>query len=154
MSRSEPDVSHNLDVFPYPFENDRFEEIEASHVLEHLNHPFETMAELHRISSPGATIHLYVPHFSRGFTHADHKRGFDVTFPYYFNPTFRGGYQGTPLRLDRLRLHWFAQPYLKRTLLPASTYYLARTLGIVIDFFANLIALVVFTLVVLLGRGL
>ena len=25
-----------------------------------------------------------VPHFSRGFTHPDHKRGFDVSFPLFF----------------------------------------------------------------------
>jgi len=74
FSASKPDVSHNLDVFPYPFESDYFEIIEADHVLEHLQNPFMVMAELYRISADGAIIHIRVPHFSRGFTHSDHKR--------------------------------------------------------------------------------
>jgi predicted SAM-dependent methyltransferase len=48
-SISGPDVSHNLNEFPYPFEDDYFELIEADHVLEHLNDPFEVMGELRRI---------------------------------------------------------------------------------------------------------
>ena len=45
------------------------------------------MREIHRITKPGGTVRIWVPHFSRGFTHAEHKSGFDVTFPYYFRAT-------------------------------------------------------------------
>jgi SAM-dependent methyltransferase len=137
-SISNPDVSHDLNQFPYPFQDDFFELVEADHVLEHLTDPFKVMGELRRISAPGATIHIRVPHFSRGFTHADHKRGFDVTFPFYFNPALPLGYQRVPLELVRMRLKWFAQPYLKKMMLPAPLFILGRTMGAVIDFFANL----------------
>ena len=137
-SLSSPDVSHNLNQFPYPFEDNYFELVEADHVLEHLLDPFQVMSELRRICAPGAKIHIRVPHFSRGFTHADHKRGFDVTFPYYFNPEFRPGYQRIPLKLIRMRLRWFAQPYLKKSLLPMPLFLLGRTIGAIFDFFANL----------------
>ena len=137
-SISNPDVSHDLNKFPYPFEDNSFELVEADHVLEHLAQPFEVMRELYRICASGATIHIRVPHFSRGFTHADHKRGFDVTFPYYFNPAFRPGYQRIPLKLIKMRLRWFAQPYMKRTLLPVPLVMLGQAGGAVIDFFANL----------------
>ena len=137
-SISNPDISHDLNKFPYPFADNYFELVEADHVLEHLAEPFEVMRELRRICAPGATIHIRVPHFSRGFTHADHKRGFDVTFPYYFNPAFRPGYQGIPLKLVSMRLRWFAQPYMKRTLLPAPLVMLGQVGGALIDFFANL----------------
>jgi hypothetical protein len=133
-----PDVRHNLEEIPYPFPDNSFELIEADHVLEHLSKPFEIMAELYRISLNGATLRIRVPHFSRGFTHADHKRGFDVTFPYYFNPSFTGGYQRIPLKLERMHLRWFAQPYLKKQVLPAPTYYIGTALGAIFDFFANL----------------
>ncbi len=116
-SISNPDVSHDLNQFPYPFEDNQFELVEADHVLEHLTEPFKVMGELRRICASGALIHIRVPHFSRGFTHADHKRGFDVTFPYYFDPTFRPGYQDIPLQLEKMRLRWFAQPYLKKLML-------------------------------------
>lgn len=137
-SLSTPDVTHDLNQIPYPFEENYFELIEADHVLEHLSSPFEVMGELHRISVPGAILHIRVPHFSRGFTHADHKRGFDVTFPYYFNPKFLPGYQRIPLELVKMRLTWFAQPYMKKSVLPTSLVFLGQTIGFVIDFFANL----------------
>lgn len=137
-SISNPDVSHDLNQFPYPFEDNCFDLVEADHVLEHLMDPFKVMGELRRICAPGAIIHVRVPHFSRGFTHADHKHGFDITFPYYFNPTFRPGYQGIPLELVRMRFRWFAQPYLKKMMLSKPLFILGHGIGTIIDFFANL----------------
>ena len=133
-----PDISHDLNQVPYPFDDNYFELVEADHVLEHLADPFKVMGELRRICSSGAIIHIRVPHFSRGFTHADHKRGFDVTFPYYFDPKFIGGYQKTPLKLLKLRLRWFAQPYMKKSVMSASLVFLGQAIGMVIDLFANL----------------
>ncbi|MFZ5880205.1 MAG: class I SAM-dependent methyltransferase [Chloroflexota bacterium] len=135
---SASDVSHDLNQIPYPFDGNFFELIEADHVMEHLHDPFQVMGELYRLAAPGALIHIRVPHFSRGFTHADHKRGFDVTFPYYFNPKFPPGYQGIPLELVKMRLTWFAQPYMKRSVMPATLVFIGQALGIVIDFLANL----------------
>lgn len=138
FSISTPDVTHNLDEIPYPFEDNYFELIEADHVLEHLTNPFAVMGELRRIASNDAVIHIRVPHFSRGFTHADHKRGFDVTFPYYFNPKFEPGYQRIPLELIKMRLTWFAQPYMKRSVMPVALVLIGQGIGVVIDFLANL----------------
>jgi hypothetical protein len=133
-----PDILHNLEILPYPFPDNHFELLEADHVVEHLENPFKIMAEFYRISANNATIRIRVPHFSRGFTHADHKRGFDVTFPYYFDPNFPIGYQGVCLKIVRVHLCWFAQPYLKKRVLPLSIYYLGVALGFILDFFANL----------------
>ncbi|PKL49334.1 MAG: methyltransferase type 11 [Candidatus Riflebacteria bacterium HGW-Riflebacteria-2] len=138
FSVSEPDVTHDLNSFPYPFEDNSFLVVEADHLLEHLDDPFMVMRELYRISADGCQIKLRMPHFSRGFTHSQHRRGFDVSFPLYFDPTFPGGYQGVPLKLENMTLRWFAQPYLKKRVLPPLFYFGGRTLGRVIDFFANL----------------
>lgn len=137
-SNSTPDISHDLNQTPYPFEDNYFELVEADHVLEHLMDPFRVMGEIYRICAPGAIIHIRVPHFSRGFTHADHKRGFDVTFPYYFNPKFLPGYQRIPLELVKMRLTWFAQPYMKRSVMPTPLVWIGQGIGMVIDLFANL----------------
>ncbi len=137
-SRIKPDVEHDLDTYPYPFADNEFDLVEADHCLEHLRDPFAVMREIHRITKPGGIVRIRVPHFSRGFTHADHKRGFDVTFPYYFNPSFPGGYMGVPFKLRKLRLTWFAQPYLKKAVLSRWSFYGATMLGKVFDFFANL----------------
>lgn len=133
-----PDIVHDLDRFPYPFADNEFDLVEADHCLEHLRDPFAVMREIHRITKPGGIVRIRVPHFSRGFTHADHKRSFDVTFPYYFNPHFKGGYTGTHYKIRRVRLKWFSQPYLKRTVLSPVVFYTALIFGYVIDFLANL----------------
>ena len=104
-----PDVVHDLNVFPYPFADNELDYIEASHVLEHLDKPFLVMKEFHRVLKPGGTLHVKVPHFSRGFTHAEHAHGFDVTFPLYFNKSFtKSGYYGVEFHLKSLELHWLA----------------------------------------------
>jgi len=137
-SVSEPDVRHNLEEFPYPFDDHQFSLIEADHLLEHLEDAFQVMKELWRISGHGGLIKIKVPHFSRGFTHAQHKRGFDASFPLYFNPTYQGGYQGIPLELVSMKLKWFAQPSLRKTILTTPQYVLGKMLGKLIDMFANL----------------
>lgn len=104
-----PDVVHDLNKLPYPFEASSADLIEATHVLEHLDRPFDVMKEVHRILRPGGKLILKVPHFSRGFTHAEHARGFDVTFPLYFNKLFeRAGYFGVDFSLEKMELHWLA----------------------------------------------
>jgi hypothetical protein len=80
---------------------------------------------------------IRVPHFSRGFSHPEHRRGFDATFPYYFDPLFPGGYTGVQLRCERVTLHWFAQPYLKKSVLPAPLFRIGQATGRIVDAFAN-----------------
>ncbi|RJQ36795.1 class I SAM-dependent methyltransferase [Candidatus Parcubacteria bacterium] len=134
-----PDVVHDLNVLPYPFPDRSFDRIEAFHVLEHLDRPFAVMAELNRILRPGGVLHVKVPHFSRGFTHAEHAHGFDVTFPLYFNAAFtKSGYTGTEFLLRRMRLSYIAHFHL----LPHMGYgavriAAARAVNAVVSAFAN-----------------
>lgn len=137
-SVTKPDVEHDLSLFPYPFQENEFDWIESDHCLEHLPNPFKVMKELYRVSKNGATIIIKVPHFSRGFTHAEHKAGFDVTFPYYFRKDFIGGHQGFELIAQKVKLTWFAQPYFKKSVLSPPVYYVASAAGAVFDFLAYL----------------
>jgi len=134
------DVQHNLNQFPYPFNENEFDYILASHVLEHLDKPFDVMTELHRLLKKGGTLHVKVPHFSRGFTHSEHKAGFDVTFPYYFDSNFtKSGYYGVDFKLVKLRLNYFAffhlLPYMG---VSKPVIFGMKIFGKVINFFANL----------------
>lgn len=72
------DQVHDLDVLPYPFEDNSVDEIHFYHVLEHLHEPVKKIEEMHRILRPGGILHIRVPHFSsRGaFTDITHVRPF------------------------------------------------------------------------------
>ena len=62
----EPDVRHDLEVFPWPWPDDAFEEMAAVHVLEHLGRDPEVfigvMKEIYRVSRHGAKVRVVVPH--------------------------------------------------------------------------------------------
>lgn len=135
---AQPDQFVELEKLPLPFPDNHFTEIKADHVFEHLTNPFGMMLELHRVSRDGASIKIKVPHFSRGMTHADHKRCFDVTFPYYFNPKFQSGYLGHEMQLTYQRLRWFGQPYMKKLEMPPSMYWAGSIAGAIIDLAANI----------------
>ena len=59
-----PDILHDLNIFPYPIEDNSFDEIIAKHIIEHLDHPQEFIEELCRVCKPGGTIFIETPHFS------------------------------------------------------------------------------------------
>lgn len=59
---AKPDVVHDLDVLPYPFEDDQFDEIHAYEVLEHCGRQgdwrffFGQFSEFWRILKPGGVM--------------------------------------------------------------------------------------------------
>jgi SAM-dependent methyltransferase len=135
---AQPDQVLNLNQTPYPYPANTFAEVEARHVLEHLHDVFAVMREIHRILKPGGVVRISVPHFSRGMTHADHKRCFDLSFPYYFKPEFRGGYCGVKFDLVSQKFVWWALRDLKRTILPLPVRILGFLIGNLFDLLANL----------------
>jgi SAM-dependent methyltransferase len=80
-----PDVVHDLNRFPWPFPDDRFDEVVMRDVLEHLDDTIRVLEEIHRVCRPGAAVEIIVPHFSSNgaFTDPTHKRFFALaTFDY------------------------------------------------------------------------
>lgn len=137
-TKSGADFFCDLAKFPYDLPSKHFELIESDHLLEHLPNPYDFMKEMDRLLAPGGRLILRVPHYTRALTHWDHKRGFDVTFPFYFNPNFKGGYTGIHLNCSHQRLRWYSQAYLKESVLPAWQQILGELGGVVFDYFANL----------------
>ena len=135
-----PDVVYDLNKLPYSFGSNTFEVIEAIHVLEHLDKPFEVMRELHRILKPEGKLLIKVPHFSRGFSHAEHAHGFDITFPLYFNSDFnKSSFIGFEFKNKVMRLRWMAFFHLMPHLgYGKSTIFIFRIINKIISFFANL----------------
>jgi len=85
------DIMHDLESFPYPFEDNLFDELLASQIIEHLNNPESFVRELWRISKPGARIRIDTVHFSAPVVWGDitHKRPFQSDTFNYFNIKYK-----------------------------------------------------------------
>ena len=73
-----PDVVHDLNQLPWPFQNNHFREVLAYDVIEHLENFIDTMNEIHRVCSDQAVVRITAPHFSCANAFADptHRRLF------------------------------------------------------------------------------
>lgn len=62
-----PELKHNLETFPWPWEDNSVVEIKLTHVLEHLGRDFDTylriFQEIYRICQGGAIVEITVPHY-------------------------------------------------------------------------------------------
>jgi hypothetical protein len=62
----EPDLRHDLEIFPWPWPDDSVSEVRLHHVLEHLGRDpkvyLQIMKELYRVCHDSATIQINVPH--------------------------------------------------------------------------------------------
>lgn len=116
--RSQADVIHDLNVVPYPFPENYFDEIVCDNVLEHVDNVVKVMEELHRIAKPDAQLTIIVPFYAHRNANTDptHKHFFGVhSFDYFVEGTANGGFQYSPAKLklhsvefDRgLAGHWF-----------------------------------------------
>ncbi len=68
---TDADVVHDLDVFPYPIEDESFDHVILQDVIEHVAEPMRVVGELHRILRPGGTLQLRTPHFSSVLAYGD-----------------------------------------------------------------------------------
>jgi SAM-dependent methyltransferase len=83
------DVVHNLNKYPWPWEDNSIDEIIAIDLVEHLDEFLPAMEELHRVLKHSGRLNLKVPYWNSVFRHIDptHKRGFhEVTF-HFFDPS-------------------------------------------------------------------
>ena len=73
------DVVWDLEKTPLPFEDNTFDEILASNVLEHITNLVELMKELHRITKNKGIIKISVPFYNSPYAicSLDHKHFFE-----------------------------------------------------------------------------
>ncbi|MGA7160147.1 MAG: methyltransferase domain-containing protein [Bacteroidota bacterium] len=117
--RSQADVIHDLNRFPYPFPDSHFDEIICDNTIEHLDDFLMVMEELHRIAKPLALVTVVVPFFSHQQAHTDptHRHFFGVhSFDYFIDGTPNGGFQYSNAKYELLSVefekglaqrHWF-----------------------------------------------
>lgn len=81
------DVIHDLNKYPYPFKDNTFDEIFASHIIEHLDNSEKFLCELWRISKNNGKVIIRTPHFSSPgcWTDVTHRRGFSFDSLFIFS---------------------------------------------------------------------
>lgn len=88
------DVVHDLDSFPYPFEDESFDSIEAEDVLEHVVHFVAVVNELGRILKKGGKLWVRGPHCNypeQVWADPTHLRAFAPRTFDNFDPDTRDG---------------------------------------------------------------
>ncbi len=85
------DIVHDLNVLPWPIEDNSFDMINAKHIIEHVESIPDFMHEIHRVAKSGATVIIETPHFTSLDSWADptHKWHLSYNFPDQFT---RGNY--------------------------------------------------------------
>lgn len=65
------DVEHNLNNYPYPFDDNFFELVVCKHSISHIEDFEKTILEIFRILKPGGKLLIIAPHFSSDNTFTD-----------------------------------------------------------------------------------
>lgn len=88
--REEIDIAHDLNLIPWPFDDNSFDLIVARAVLEHLSiNLLESVGECWRILKPGGQLYFKLPHWNHNNTYMDptHYWQFSIETPTIFDPT-------------------------------------------------------------------
>jgi SAM-dependent methyltransferase len=126
-------VSCDLDSYPYPFADNEFDEILASHIIEHLDDPLDFLQEIYRLAKDGAKIIIKCPHFSGNWFHPGHKSAISTKLFDFLDKNNSEYYQGADFIVEKIVLKW-----LRNTNLGKRKNPLMRLLNSVINFLANL----------------
>ncbi len=81
------DVVHDLEVYPWPFQDNSVDEVNISHYIEHTKDLIAFMNELYRIMKPGAQCQIIAPYYSsmRAWQDPTHTRAISEATFLYFN---------------------------------------------------------------------
>lgn len=109
---TQPDVVHDLDDYPWPFEDNAFDLILCREVIEHLEDMVRAMEEIHRIGRPGARVEITTPHFScaNSFTDPTHRRHLGCfSLDYFTGENQWDFYTAARFRLVKRRLRFYGR---------------------------------------------
>ena len=58
------DIVHNLDISPWPIEDNTIDVVMANHIIEHVENISNFMKEVHRVTKPSGKIIIKTPQFT------------------------------------------------------------------------------------------
>ena len=97
---SDAEVIHDLNVFPYPFEDNYADAVYAKHIIEHLDHPAMFLTEIYRILKPGGTVFVETPHFSNYVAYAEPQHKLFYSYFMFRNLLNSAGVQFKPIKWE------------------------------------------------------
>jgi SAM-dependent methyltransferase len=126
-----PTVVHNLSDFPYPFADDSFDTVYASHIMEHVKDNIEFMEEIYRIAKPNAKVIIRVPHFSGRSAWCDptHVRAYSYYQFYYYSRESGDHYGNCEFKVNKVELRYTRFSH---------GFFVDKIISPTINFFANL----------------
>ncbi|MBL7157321.1 MAG: methyltransferase domain-containing protein [Candidatus Omnitrophica bacterium] len=76
--KTRADIIWDLNKYPYPIEDNKFDKVYAKHIIEHVDDSIEFMKEVYRITKPNGICFIETPHFSCyvAYSEPQHKRYF------------------------------------------------------------------------------
>lgn len=105
-----PDVVYDLNMVPWPFDDDTFDAIYCMDVIEHLDDVVKTMEEIHRVARASGKVYIATPHFSCANSYTDpthrHHLGF-FSFDYFTGENQWGFYTKASFRKVRADLVFY-----------------------------------------------
>ena len=108
---TQADIVHDLNVTPWPLQDNQFEFVRLWSVVEHLRDLVAVVNEVYRVSRPGATVIIGTPHFSSVNAYSDptHAHLLSSSFMDYFIEgtelsTSFGFYSSARVRLEERRV--------------------------------------------------
>jgi predicted SAM-dependent methyltransferase len=118
VASTQPDILHDLNIFPYPFEDNSFDQIYCNDVIEHLRDIVKVMEEIHRIAKNGAKLTITTPHFSCSNSYTDPTHIFHLgyfSFDYFTGENKQDFY--TEVRFRKINITLVFYPKYKNWLI-------------------------------------
>jgi SAM-dependent methyltransferase len=98
------DITHDLNVYPYPFDDGSVAEIYTSHFVEHVGSLMAFMDECYRILEPGGKMLVIAPYYTsiRCWQDPTHLRAISEASFLYYNAEWRrvNKLEHYPIRCD------------------------------------------------------
>ena len=103
---TDADIIHDLNKFPYPFDDNEFDKILCNHILEHLDNIVQVLEEIHRIGKPDALVIINAPFFTSVDAFADltHKHFFSARSFDYFTGDFEDFSYYSDIKFRKLKV--------------------------------------------------
>jgi SAM-dependent methyltransferase len=128
-----PDVVCDLNVFPYPFLANHFQEVVLDHVIEHLDDPLAVLQEVYRVCRDGALVTVKAPHFSCNWIHPRHKSAISTKLFDFLDSGSDESYGQVKFKVEKVSLKW-----MRHTSRGRKGGLFIRVLDLIIGFLANI----------------